>query len=210
MTTPQSKSKVDLESIQELTDEIQRLQAELAADGEEQVLEEVILTNEEMDALTEEQLQAQVDLLAERIEHLKKQVELNRRAINLGLLRIANQAPRCSHVKANGEPCRAPALREKLFCIFHSRALETNDGPGMHVRVLEDHESVQLTVKQVMEKVVSGHMSPQTASLLLRAMQIANSALHSKAIERREPGSSRKTVQSEAESGLGNAEECSA
>lgn len=205
MTTPQPKRKVDAESIQELTDEIERLQAELAADTG-QVLEEVILTHEETDALTEEQLQAQLDLLDERVEHLRKQEELDRRAINLGLLRIANQAPRCSHMKANGEPCRAPALREKLFCIFHSRALESNDGPGMNVRVLEDHESLQLTVKQIMEKVVSGYMEPKTASVLLRAMQIANSALNAKTVARREP----KSPQSEVESDWGNAEECSA
>ena len=133
-----------------------------------------------MEALSEEELQEQIDLHEERIELAERQKELDRKALNLGLLKLAQQAPRCSHLKSNGKPCRAPAMGNRLFCVFHSRALETQDNPRINVTVLEDRESLQLTVKQIMEQIVSGRIEPQNASLLLRAVQIANSTFKSR------------------------------
>jgi hypothetical protein len=43
--------------------------------------------------------------------------------------------------------------------------------------VLEDRESLQLALKQIMEHIVSGRIEPQNASLLLRAVQIAGSTV---------------------------------
>jgi hypothetical protein len=183
-------------SEEELSQAVQKLKAELESeDGEDQelVLEEGPVTIEDLRAFSDEELRQQAEVLVEQIELVKKHKEVNRRAVNLGLLRIANRSPRCSHMKSNGEPCRAPAMGNRLFCIFHSRALDTQDEPRLKVKVLEDPESLQLTVKQVMEQVVSGRMEPQTASLLLRAVQIANSTLKPKRVrvERVEPKSAR-------------------
>lgn len=192
---------------EEISDDLQRLRTEFESESEDLVLEPVPFSKEELRALSEEELQEQIDVLKEQLELENRRKQLDRRAINLGLLRIANESPRCSHLKSNGEPCRAPAVRDKLFCIFHSRALETQDEPRIKVRVLEDQESLQLTVKQVMEQVVSGRLEPQTASLLLRAVQIANATLKPKGVRaaRIEP----KSAEVE-EGGWGNAEQSSA
>lgn len=145
----------------------------------DQTIDYVVSTKEELRSLSDETLKDQIDVLQERLDLAERQRELDQRAINLGLLQLADAAPRCSHLKSNGKPCRAPALGSKLFCVFHGRAFETQDSPGMSVKVLEDRESLQLTVKQIMEQIVSGRIEPQNASLLLRAVQIANSTLKS-------------------------------
>jgi hypothetical protein len=180
-TEPQQAAR----SVEELLQAVQKLKADLGSDdGEDQELglEEVPVTIEDLRAFSDEELRQQAEVLLGQLELVKKHKELNRRAVNLGLLKIANQSPRCSHLKSNGEPCRAPAMRNRLFCIFHSRALDTQNEQRLKVQVLEDPESLQLTVKQVMEQVVSGRMEPQTASLLLRAVQIANSTLKPKQV----------------------------
>jgi len=194
----------------ELLQAVQKLKAELGSDdgqNEELELEEVPVTIEDLRAFSDEELRQQMEVLAEQLDLVKKHKELNRRAVNLGLLKIANQSPRCSHMKSNGEPCRAPAMGNRLFCIFHARALDTENEQRLKVRVLEDSESLQLTVKQVMEQVVSGRLEPQTASLLLRAVQIANSTLKPKRVRaaRVEP----KSAPAE-DADWGNAEEESA
>jgi len=169
-----------------LTKELER------EESEDPELEAVEQTDEELEALSDEELREQIELHEEQIELAERQKELDRRALNLGLLKLAEQAPRCSHLKSNGKFCRAPALGGRLFCVFHGRALDTQDGPRMKVTVLEDRESLQLTVKQIMEQIVSGRIEPQNASLLLRAVQIANSTLKSKRarVARRKPARS--------------------
>ena len=164
--------------------------------------------DDQLNALSEEELTQQIDLLKEQIELGERQQDLDRRAVKLGLLKLANEAPRCSHLKSNGKPCRAPALGNTRFCVFHGRALNDRNGrPGIEVALLEDRESLQLTVKQIMEQIVSGYLEPQTASLLLRSVQIANSTLKPRRIRvsRRKPSRSEgcEDVQDNPEENIG-------
>lgn len=171
------------------------------------VLQKVVLTDQQLKALSDQELQAQIDFFNEQEELENKQKELNRRAIKMGLLKLANQAPRCNHVKASGKPCRAPAFGGRLFCLYHGRALETREAPGIEVKVLEDRKTLQLTVKQIMEQVVRGRLEPEIASLLLRAVQIAKSTLKPKGnAGKRRP----KSVRDQGERVQGDAEETSA
>ncbi len=166
-------------------------------------------TLEGLQALTPEQLGERIDLIQDRMDLEEKLKQLDQRGVRLGLLKLANQAPRCSQLKSNGEPCRAPALGNRHFCVFHGRALETDDHPRMKVEVLEDRESLQLTLKQIMERIVAGSIEPQHAALLLRAVRIADSALRSRHFEQPKP---RKQVNRQANPDeiWGNAEENSA
>ena len=166
-------------------------------------------SKEDLRALSDEELAEHLDVLEERIELEKRQNELDRKAVNLGLLKLADQAPRCSHLKSNGQPCRAPAMGNRSFCVFHVRAFDTTtDSPRINVSVLEDRQSLQITVKQIMEQIVAGRIEPQAASLLLRAVQIANSTLRPKRV--RVESRKRKQVQSDTREDWGNAEESSA
>ena len=69
--------------------------------------------------------------------------------------------------------------------------------------MLENRESLQLTVKQIMEQIVSGMIEPQNASLLLRAVQIANSTLKPSRVR----VGRRKPARAEAQDGWGHPEE---
>ena len=159
--------------------------------------------NQDLSKLSDEMLQQQSEVLAEQVEQAQKRVETNRRALKLGLLKKANQAPRCSHVKDNGDPCRAPAKGGEVLCVFHARAAKTEEGPTLKVEVLENPEGVQIAVKQIMERVVGKSIDQRDAALLLRAVQIVGSTFKSN-----KPGSSkRKPVRRESSEASGNAEE---
>jgi uncharacterized protein YhaN len=164
---------------EELEPILEQIRQNIDSWQEEPEVEMVHQTDEYLRALSPEDLLDHLELLQERVEFDEKRKELDKRAIKLGFLKLANQAPRCSQLKSNGEPCQAPALGGRLFCVFHGRALETDDHPRMKVEVLEDRESMQLTLKQIMERIVAGSIQPQHAALLLRAVRIADSALRS-------------------------------
>lgn len=123
----------------------------------------------------------------------------------MGLLKLADQARRCSVLKSNGKSCRAPALGNTAFCVFHGRAHNGRKQPGIDVNLLENRESLQLTVKQIMEQIVTGYMKPETASLLLRAVQIANSTIKPRrtVVARRRPMQSESDVSDNAEERAG-------
>ena len=199
-----SQQSVAMEGMspQEQLDYLEQLRRELESEQAAPELVPVDMTDEEMEALSDEQLRAHIELYEERVELGERHEELDQRALKLGLLKLANEAPRCNHLKSNGKPCRAPALGNRLFCVFHGRALETQDSPRIKVAVLEDRQSLQITVKQIMEQIVSGGIEPQNASLLLRAVQIANSTLKSGRVR-----AARKSARGEPASPWGNAEE---
>lgn len=94
---------------------------------------------------------------------------------------------RCEHIKTNGTQCGSPALRGKHFCYFHKRWRDTrivlNANRARRSRavidlpVLEDANSVQVSLMQIMRLILSGQVEPRTAGLLLYALQTASSNL---------------------------------
>jgi hypothetical protein len=98
-----------------------------------------------------------------------------------------NSIPRCEHIKTNGTQCGSPALRRKRFCYFHKRWRDTrvvlNANRARRSRavidmpVLEDANSVQISLMQIMRLILSGQVDPRTAGLLLYALQTASSNL---------------------------------
>jgi len=155
--------------------ELEELEAELEALGEEEETYE--FAEVDMASLPEEQLKARAALLDEQVAQMTQLIETNRRAVNIGLLQKANKAPRCGRLKKNGEPCRAPAVKGESLCHFHSSAAETKRHAEIQIDVLEDRESVQITLKQIMELVATGKMNSRDAAVLLRATQIAGAML---------------------------------
>ena|SRR5579872_165345 len=94
---------------------------------------------------------------------------------------------RCQHLKINGTQCGSPALRRNRFCFFHKRyqeerirlnASRARRGSGTFVLpLLEDANSIQITLMQIMRLLVSQQIEHKTASLLLYALQTASTNL---------------------------------
>ena len=94
--------------------------------------------------------------------------------------------PRCQHVKVNGVQCGSPALRRKRFCYFHNSYRQARTVPmeleDVSTRVpnlplLEDANSVQLAIMQVIQLLAAGRMNTKVAGLMLFALQTASSNL---------------------------------
>ena len=96
---------------------------------------------------------------------------------------------RCQHIKVNGVQCGSPALRRNRFCFFHKRfhderiRLATDQARARRASatfvlpVLEDANSVQIALMQVMRMLLSNQIEHKTASLLLYALQTASGNL---------------------------------
>jgi hypothetical protein len=94
---------------------------------------------------------------------------------------------RCQHLKINGTQCGSPALRRNRFCFFHKRfqderiklsADRARRGVATFVLpVLEDANSIQIALMQVMRLLVAQQIDHKTASLLLYALQTASTNL---------------------------------
>ena len=94
---------------------------------------------------------------------------------------------RCQHIKVNGVQCGSPAFRRNRFCFFHKRfqderirlaADRKRRGIATFLLpVLEDANSIQIALMQVMRLLVSRQIDHKTASLLLYALQTASGNL---------------------------------
>ena len=83
----------------------------------------------------------------------------------------------CTHIKAAGQRCGSPALRGEFFCYFHTRIIK-----GVQQRIdmrlhsmalLEDCESIQLSLMHVVDGLVKGTLEPTRAKLIIQALRIA-------------------------------------
>jgi hypothetical protein len=98
---------------------------------------------------------------------------------------------RCQHLKVNGTQCGSPALRNERFCFFHQEqkqnhpAIDPNSkskvdrksnrrAVQMILPVLEDANSIQVALMQVMRLLISAQIDHRTAGLLLYALQTAS------------------------------------
>jgi hypothetical protein len=83
----------------------------------------------------------------------------------------------CTHIKVTGQQCGSPALRGEFFCYFHTRVIK-----GVQQRVdmrldsmalLEDCESIQLSIMQVVDGLLKGTLDATRARLIIQALRIA-------------------------------------
>ena len=94
---------------------------------------------------------------------------------------------RCQHLKTNGTQCGSPALRRNRFCYFHKRYQDERIRLNLDHRrrgtatfflpVLEDANSIQMSLMQIMRLLLTGQIEHKTASLLLYALQTASTNL---------------------------------
>jgi hypothetical protein len=82
----------------------------------------------------------------------------------------------CTHIKVTGIPCGSPALRGEQFCYFHQRMIRTVKGPDSrihHAALLEDEESIQASLIEVVNALLRGTIELKRAELVLRALNTA-------------------------------------
>ena len=82
----------------------------------------------------------------------------------------------CTHIKVTGVPCGSPSLRGEQFCYFHQRMLRTVKGPDSrvhHAALLEDEESIQASLIEVVNALLRGTIEIKRAELVLRALNTA-------------------------------------
>jgi hypothetical protein len=94
----------------------------------------------------------------------------------------------CRHIRTNGLQCQGVALAGSPFCYFHDRLhrrhvpyrFSTADAeyaliPGQHIQLgpLEDSESVQIALSQVINALATGRLDMKRATSLLYGLQIA-------------------------------------
>lgn len=89
-----------------------------------------------------------------------------------------NKAARiCTHIKVNGIRCGSPALRSEHFCYFHQRMIRGVSTPPqsrLHpMAFLEDEESIQASLMEVINALVRNTIDLRRAQLILRALHIA-------------------------------------
>jgi hypothetical protein len=105
---------------------------------------------------------------------------------------MANFPNRCQHIKVNGTQCGCPALRHNKLCYFHKRNHEERIELNldrlknararrrkvvMELPVLEDANSIQVSLMQIMRLIIAGQIDGKTAGLLLYALQTASANL---------------------------------
>src|ERR671920_2096484 len=85
---------------------------------------------------------------------------------------------KCNHIKTDGRPCAAPALRKHPYCFFHQQQVERRRRHQPEsLPLLEDRQSVQVAIMQVLERLYNRTIDHKSAALLLYGLQLASTNL---------------------------------
>jgi len=94
---------------------------------------------------------------------------------------------RCQHIKVNGTQCGCPALRTRELCFFHQRSADERaqlaadrarkTASAFELPILEDANSIQLSLSQIMHRIVTGQIEIKTAGVLIYLLQTASGNL---------------------------------
>ncbi len=92
---------------------------------------------------------------------------------------------RCQHVKVSGIQCNLAALKNQKLCYFHRKTQQRHNQINasrarrsrfaLQLPLLEDLDSIQVAIMQVMHLLLSSQIDHKTAGLLLYALQTASS-----------------------------------
>jgi hypothetical protein len=101
---------------------------------------------------------------------------------------MARLPNKCLHVMVDGAYCGSPAVRHEHFCYYHQRQREqrlkvdadharTSRNAPYKFPILEDANSIQVSLTQIMRLMADGKIDHKTASLMLYTLQIATANL---------------------------------
>lgn len=88
----------------------------------------------------------------------------------------------CRHIRTNGRRCQAPALRDELWCFFHSRLhfrhrnarLPKPVANGIDLPALEDELSIQVAISLVVFALAIGKIDEKRARTLFHGLTLAS------------------------------------
>jgi hypothetical protein len=86
----------------------------------------------------------------------------------------------CQHIKVNGLQCRCPALTNRNYCYFHAelrdraRRRRKTAKAETSFPALEDANSIQVALMQVLDDVAHDRLDSKRASLMLYGLQTAS------------------------------------
>ena len=107
------------------------------------------------------------------IQQLRKaSIEAAKRPVRQ-LMQAAHDAPRCQHIRWNGQRCAAPALREQTLCYFHYRAEDPATYDERWLPLIEDATSLQIALTRVQRLLLMDGFEFKRATALLYSLQIA-------------------------------------
>lgn len=97
-------------------------------------------------------------------------------------LERAEQAPRCTHIKADGLHCGSPRMKTGSLCYTHQRMADSRlpappQTPRLPSMLMEDANSIQVALMEVTRALLAGHITEKTAGKLLYSLQIGASNL---------------------------------
>src|SRR5258708_38557254 len=95
------------------------------------------------------------------------------RGIAMKHLKQAHRTPRCVHIKPDGVQCGSPALNDCAYCYAHAR-LAMRHPRNLSLPLLEDANSVQSAIMEVMRAPLDGELDRRTAGLLRDGLQMAS------------------------------------
>jgi hypothetical protein len=101
---------------------------------------------------------------------------------------MARLPNKCLHVMVDGAYCGSPATRHEHFCYHHQRQREqrlkvdadrarTSRNAPYQFPILEDANSIQVSLTQIMCLLADGKIDHKTANLMLYTLQIATANL---------------------------------
>jgi len=99
-------------------------------------------------------------------------------------IQAANRSPRCQHIKLNGVPCGAPALRDRQFCHFHVSLYDKRH--QYDIDFIEDAHSLQIALMQTFRALRDREVDHRTAALMFYGLQTASANLRHLAREQKE------------------------
>jgi hypothetical protein len=102
---------------------------------------------------------------------------------------------KCMHIMVDGANCGSPAMRGARLCSHHKRQHEQANTvkaerardsrkPQFAFPVLEDSNSIHVSLTKIMQLLAAGQIDRKTAGLMLYSLQIATSNLQYAELEK--------------------------
>jgi hypothetical protein len=98
-------------------------------------------------------------------------------------LKLAEQAPRCAHLKTGGGKCGSPAVSGDSYCYFHGDARAKRqaaaEAKAFDMPLLEDKLSIQVAVMHVCGLLSNKTIDEKTARAMFCGLRIAQRSVES-------------------------------